>query len=1384
MANAVIATLARYKPRYILLVGIAGGFPLDKQTRGDVAISSVIYDYEYGKVAEEFQPRVDFTYRVDSTLETSSISLDARDRSWADFDQDLRPTGHEGVPKVRTGAVASGSKVIDNASNAFFAKVLKQWSRLLAVEMEGAGAASAIEAAHAARKSVGFMMVRGISDMPKSGSDPQVSAESDEGNKAERDLWKRYAAAVAANFTIHWIAHGWPIQPRRTRRSTASRPPEEDDDPPPADAPAPLAAATNVTPAASASSPDSSIWLGFLGAVSHLEVPADFSRAAPELIRMVLAAASGQLERSNQPASSAADAELELIKAKIDGHELEVAESKLNEMERRADDRMEPAQWYQLKNLRARIHIDRWEWEKAGRILIDAKRYMPATERARINEVLGYELLGDRAKAYALASDLRSEFPHSVKLVTILLRTAPPTVAFEGLEEAAEPFTKDDEEINLALAHRALVEDRYGDAAAAALKATQIDLNSPHAWFVLGEARHMAGYRSGQSRRKELLSEAEQHYSRAVELAQAQKMPGLEAAIRFTRGKVRHLLGDRRTESDYIRAIELGRPDQEIRTEYAGLLVELGRYDEALRELDMDPREPTGNRLFYEAAARYERNFGDDRERAVDLLRKVIGSPPCERWPDAHVLLVQWATENKTHGAARAAINSTELRRSHPLVYHTLQGWLLDSEGKKDEAKAELREALKAPFDSATRSHLFLLAQALVSVEEHEFALPVLEKCYRQGVFDQECKALLDCARRLERHDVLVSVCRELRKEGVADPRVVQTEIRLLQMYDPHAALQVAQEHLAAHPEDRVVTLWQSALALRLDRKDLVVGDLTRLPLVKDVTPEGAGLVINVLRETGQPAAALGYAYDALRAHFDREFAHGQYLAHYLILSKKLPELRNILSVTPGMAVRYQEEHEGQDRWVILEDGSGPDLARNELSPEHPMAAALAGHEAGDVVIVSDSEIQQRAITIRGVCHKYVYRFWDCANQYQVRFPGGSAVQLIHVGNEDKVDPTAIVKSLKGRRGYIEQLDGHYRKGSLPFPTYVEMTGCDEFVAWGHLVSTATLGFRCFDGDYGGLREGMDLARSSKTIVLDLMALFVIAQLGLLRILKNATRAFVVSRGTHDRLQTILEKAGERELSGDIMGLTEGDQLALVSPAPWLHEKQAAFLSNLVGAVTDSCQVRPCPQALSLPPKQRTDLIAALGRHTLESLLLAKEDGAVLWTDDLLIGVLGRSDFQTRRVWVQAVLFALMQEGVVTQREYEEAVAKLVGWHYLGIHFNEEILVTAAELAEWQMDRWPVAAFMHYLGQPEMDAGGRLRIAAQSIRSVWRRALPDHTRRGFLSALLSGLGSVQLVRHLYQAIPGLFTVDVFSADEVQGLILMWLRLPNGRILRP
>jgi nucleoside phosphorylase len=212
--NAAIATgsiVRRWKPRYVIGVGVAGGLPREQLGLGDVVVSSVIFGYEYGKMEEDFSPRMDYTYQVDGALLAAASAVASS--GWRDHITVPKPSGN-GETKMRPGAIASGDKVVDSTTSPYFQAVLEKWPKLLAVEMEGAGVAAAINALKDGGASeydshVGFLMVRGISDMIRT----KPATEPVAGQTAERDNWKPYASAAAANFVAELIRRRWPVAP-------------------------------------------------------------------------------------------------------------------------------------------------------------------------------------------------------------------------------------------------------------------------------------------------------------------------------------------------------------------------------------------------------------------------------------------------------------------------------------------------------------------------------------------------------------------------------------------------------------------------------------------------------------------------------------------------------------------------------------------------------------------------------------------------------------------------------------------------------------------------------------------------------------------------------------------------------------------------------------------------------------------------------------------------------------------------------------------------------------------------------------------------------------------------------------------------------------------
>jgi nucleoside phosphorylase len=121
-------------------------------------------------------------------------------------------------PQIVVGHVGSGDKVVDDPTDAFFASVMHSRPKLRAVEMEGAGAAAAIQDAREMQRAVSFGMIRGISDLPREGGSQPGRQRDQSGQTETRDAWKIPASAAAATAAIQLIRLSWPRPPRAGAR--------------------------------------------------------------------------------------------------------------------------------------------------------------------------------------------------------------------------------------------------------------------------------------------------------------------------------------------------------------------------------------------------------------------------------------------------------------------------------------------------------------------------------------------------------------------------------------------------------------------------------------------------------------------------------------------------------------------------------------------------------------------------------------------------------------------------------------------------------------------------------------------------------------------------------------------------------------------------------------------------------------------------------------------------------------------------------------------------------------------------------------------------------------------------------------------------------------
>lgn len=188
-ATFVGRMLDAWSPEHLLLVDMGGAVRgRDNVRLGDVITHTILHYYDYHKVGERGMNSPRYLPLQGASTFLRELSRRAKfrgDVSWIDKIFVKRPGG--GVPRVLEGEMLVGGAILSDGTR--LRKLLKDYPKVLAVEMEGVGVGRAVLDYSTRGQVPEFLILRGMSDYCNV---PQRR------NQATRDRWRRYAAATAA----------------------------------------------------------------------------------------------------------------------------------------------------------------------------------------------------------------------------------------------------------------------------------------------------------------------------------------------------------------------------------------------------------------------------------------------------------------------------------------------------------------------------------------------------------------------------------------------------------------------------------------------------------------------------------------------------------------------------------------------------------------------------------------------------------------------------------------------------------------------------------------------------------------------------------------------------------------------------------------------------------------------------------------------------------------------------------------------------------------------------------------------------------------------------------------------------------------------------------
>lgn len=1026
---------------------------------------------------------------------------------------------------------------------------------------------------------------------------------------------------------------------------------------------------------------------------------------------------------------------------------------------------------YKVLRFRGKYALETGDYAAASKCFLEAYELQPDLDQAKQNQVLAYGLIPDRERAFSLATQYAAA---GLTTPYILCRLVDNAATLKHIRENDELFSAHlttSLELNIALSHALRGFGDLAGAADAAERAIAIDPQSAHANMCVGMTEHNAADSGTWKIRSAHLRKAILHYDAALKDSLSKKYVGLIPEIYVNRAAVHAQLGDSTAAAkDYRAAAEVvGKPSP-----YAARAVSYFLHEEefasAWELLELVDKESAKGEFFTLMTEFHSSVDIAERRGFLEEMKK-LAERDWKRAIECRFHCVQWSLLLKDSAFAASCITE-KFQKDFPFQAYTALAWIALESGDKEAAIAHAGKAVEQGIPDAHPQEFRLLARVLTKTGRHAQALDYLEKIAVPGLLNEHMKELIHCAQDLGRDDLLLRLCRELRETGQQDDLLRRLEIRLLDRYAPEQGLAIVDELIQSSPTAPYFVAYKNLLATRLGRKDLLEFDPSKLPTADLLSPREARLVVIPYMSARKYDDALTFLHGQLRHYFDDEYAHGQFVFHFLTHAEKTSLGKPPAKIRTNCAVAIQVGDRAP-RWVIIENNR-PAVSRGELSESNELSKRLLDREIGDVIEMPGAMVAVETATIRAIQTKYLRAFQDCWEHFRARFPESSVVQEMDLGSGDQFDPTPMIESLKERRKYVQECVSVYRDNPCSLYLFSSKVGLTELDGIKALAGYPNAPVKCSHTTASDFDLAAEQGIDNETIVLDMSALCTLTLADAWKHLAPGKR-YVVSQATKERLDEWLREASdEKPNEGGYAAVTDDGQLYIHETTPEQREARRAEREALKLMVEKHCTWKSSPAVASLSPKKRALYEKVVGFHNIEAICLAKDLGAVLWSDDHFNSLVAAADFGVRGVWTQLALKIFVAAANVSENDYHLVSAKLAAWKYGVITWNAFTIIRAGEFSQWDTETWPFKQCIALLSNSSLTLRLRADIALQSLKALRRSSCNELRQSAVIQALLTAIGDRRAVAWMHDRLDHVFALDFTSVRFLRPELVYWL----------
>jgi tetratricopeptide (TPR) repeat protein len=677
------------------------------------------------------------------------------------------------------------------------------------------------------------------------------------------------------------------------------------------------------------------------------------------------------------------------------------------------------------------------------------------------------------------------------------------------------------------------------------------------------------------------------------------------------------------------------------------------------------------------------------------------------------------------------------------------------------------------------------LADEFYSLGEFGEAADLYEKIANKDLDSPVTHRLLNSHYRYGNLSRALEVCRNLREKHGPRPFITHIESAIYEEIDNfEQAREVCEIYLRAFPDDPEMRVRLAVVNWRSNNNGELDAYLDSSPDIDALSMKHGLQLAHLYSVRDRVKECFETIYELRIKYYDRPEPHLEYVRLFFERAKGSYEWLAPQSVKADVAVCV-EDATGEKRWYLIEDRKGADFRRGEIKPEHEFARRLIGKTIGDEVVVKEGLHSPEMGKVVDFKSKYVYALHETFDVYERMFPGEGGLWMFYVGDPAQPDRAKkvldeILESVSQRKESGDELDRYYKEGKPTIGSMAGLLHVDVVMVWNTIRSNPDVGVRCSTGSSAERDHAYSLvAAASPRLVIDLISLLTIHEIGVSEVVARLFGKLLIAQTTIEALQNFIRDKKAFQGYGLMTIGKEGERFVRTEITPEEVQLVVDHFDNMVRWVGENCEVVPVTAALDIPRGQRNLLEDMLGAPFLDSVLIAKEEGNLLFSDDERLRSFARPEFKVEGVWTQIILMFALSRNILDKERYNQAVLRLACSHYYHTGIDAYVLIEAAKNSEW-LPKYPYTEALRLLHAERSNETTALIVATLFLYELWKQPiLPlrrDYLVHSLLDALAVGRNPLKVAETLRLMVRAKFRILYLEAWRISNLIDEWKRM--------